>query len=731
MRSTLACLVACMALAGAAPSWAQVPPAGVTVFGRVLDPAPAPPDGVACCDVALELQIAGVSHSGWAKTRSDGTFGGVVSCTEAALPVTLIVSAQCCGASHVETLDTCFEPGGQLRVVDVGDLACANAPRQGVTMLQGTVLCRAGALLDPVADCSIFIPEESGFAGDVFTRSDANGDWEGCLSCLGRVTHVQFQCCGEVREVDLSGCPERISVPVVCDPCPVPPCGGAFDAEISGRVTCDADGDGVADPVPGCDVLVSFPSNCAVDDPPMTVTTDQDGVYRTCAPCEADPADCWGWQIRAEAACCGGVVTWGQAGCPLAITMPDLACVPAPGGACAPAAPCAALETIVSGVVTCDGPAGPQPSAGCLVSLTPVGCGAAPVSVTTDAAGAYSACLGCVGCSQVSVLAECCGQAVMRNLACGVATQADISCGACAPPPPCTPQETLVSGVVTCDGPAGPEPSAGCVVSLTPIGCGAAPVSVTTDAAGAYSACVSCAACSQVSVRAECCGQAVMRNLACGIPTRADISCGACVVPRPCPAPAAMLVDGVVLCAQAGNPSPLARCPVSLRILDAGGLPLGLPTDATTDGGGRFAACVPCALGLASVEATASCCSAREIVDATGCPEALSVPTLACSDCAPCPAGTTRVQGRVRCRGGGVVPDCGVRLSLQPCGEPELLLDVATDRLGNFRACVPCPCAGTTIRATSTCCAATRAILVDRCGPITPIPTLTCPSPCN
>jgi len=223
----------------------------------------------------------------------------------------------------------------------------------------------------------------------------------------------------------------------------------------------------------------------------------------------------------------------------------------------------------------------------------------------------------------------------------------------------------------------------------------------------------------------------VTRGLSCGVETRADISCGACVVPRPCAAPDGILVDGVVLCAQAGNASPLARCPVILSSFDAGGLLIGAPIDAMTDGAGLYATCVPCSVGLARVEATASCCGLSQAIDATNCPATLSLPPMTCRDCAPCPAGYTRVQGRVRCRGGGVVPDCGVRLSVRPCGGQELLIDVQADRLGNFRACVPCPCAGTTLRATSTCCPATRAVNVDRCGPITPIPTLTCPEPCR
>lgn len=576
---TLACFMGVLMAACAMRARAQAPPVGITVIGRVLDPAPAPPDGVACCEVTIEL--VGMGRPGYAHVdnRADGSFRAELSCVESGLPTTLAVEAACCGLSHVETIDACLDPMGLPRIVDVGDLTCPNAPRAWGSRLMGTVLCRAGALLEPVADCTVYGPDESGFAMGFLTRTDVNGDWEGCVPCIGRVTHVQFQCCGEVREVDLAGCPERIAVPaVVCDPCPVPPCGGAFDTEISGRVTCDADGDGSAEPVPGCDVRVSFPYSCAIDAPPRTVTTDQDGVYRTCAPCEADPADCWGWQILAEAGCCTGAVLSSQMGCPFELAMPDLACVPAPGGACVASGPCAALETIVSGIVTCDDPGGPVPAAGCLVSVTPFGCGGAAVNVTTDAAGAYSACVPCVGCAQVRVLAWCCGTEVIRDLACGVETRADITCVGCAPPAPCPPQETIVRGVVTCPGPSGPEPAVGCLLSLEPVGCGGAPVAVTTDAAGAYAACVPCDGCPQVAIVTGCCGAAAIRDLACGVETQADIACGACAQP-PCPQRETR-VSGVVTCDGPSGPEAVAGCVVRVSPVACGGAPVVVTTDA-------------------------------------------------------------------------------------------------------------------------------------------------------
>jgi len=1029
MARCLALLLA--VLACVAPALAQgplpcnVPGGGLTVRGRILDPAAVPQDGVACCAIVIDVIFApGDSERRRLRTRSDGTFSTCFECRPVLpAPIQIMVQPECCAAFAERRLQSCVDPGGNGVVVDVGDLTCADLPVTNSTALMGTVMCRSGALLEPVADCSILVdafPSRNGVDGYSVTRTDVNGDYEICLPCSRdalMVNRVEAQCCGASERPDVIPCDERHRVPtMVCDPCPVPPCNLPEELEIRGMLGCDVDGDGDVDPIAGCNValsLVGMLGNIVHD---VTVTTNPDGAYSACVPCPADD-DFAGWTIVAQPECCSETFSQRVLGCPPHIDLGFQSCCPSGGG-------CPAFQTRVRGRLTCVDGAGLHPVPGCTISIQPAQCGASPVTVVTDANGEYSACVSCAGCDTAFVFAQCCvaetvvpiscanesvvdltcqrcpalpacpgeqevhGRVTCRdalnvpqpmagcevvvscpgntvvattdangnyvaclpcdqcvdisvvagccnasalvtatpncvpltaNLDCGACVPpqpcpgeqeirgrvtcldaggrpqpiagcevrvecandpdinatvttdasgayvaclpcnaclvvratalccnastvvqlsptcppvtADISCGPCDPPPnPCSPEQTI-AGRVTCDADADgvPDPLAGCAVrvecagvpgfttivttdgngeyvacipcttctlarvsalccgvsatvTLTPpncvpvradlaclncpppspcgpseqaiagrvachdagglpvpqVGCevrvecpGQQAVTVTTDINGEYVACLPCGACEFAIVAPLCCGQpvTVQLNPVVCLPVRQDIDCGACVPPRPCPGPPlATAAHGALICAQ--NGAPLAGAVVILQALDAVGDPLPGVATAVTDGTGQYRACVPCPNGIASIRATSQACNVSSEARAVGCPETVSLGVMECDRCSPCPQGSTRLQGTVHCRGGGPVANCPVRIVVETCGQ-RMVFEAQADRNGKYRACIPCPCDASDIRVTALCCNASRAIHVERCGPILAVPTLYCPSPCR
>jgi hypothetical protein len=176
---------------------------------------------------------------------------------------------------------------------------------------------------------------------------------------------------------------------------------------------------------------------------------------------------------------------------------------------------------------------------------------------------------------------------------------------------------------------------------------------------------------------------------------------------------------------------PLSGCDVEVTTLDATHGDLGTRV-VTTDGDGRYALCVTCGFsGRTTVTSHAACCDVTSSTTFVNCPDTtVALDPLTCTDCSPCPAGMTRVEGRVRCRGGGTVPGCDLVIAVETCSG-ERLFRVTTDSEGKYRLCVPCPCPGGTVRVSAECCRASRTVTVDDCGPVTPIPTLFCPEPCR
>lgn len=713
-------------------------PGSIEVIGRILEPPVVPQDGVACCLVRVVLTGSSGSVSEVrARTHPDGSFDACLPCSPIDDSFQLAVAATCCNGSWTRTFDGCLDPlTGQPRVIDMGDLACPNMPSTGMTALTGLVECRAGTLLDPVADCSILLRDGPGNRPLDVTRSRADGTWDTCIPCdpPGNTIVVETQCCGNTQTKTFQDCPEVVATDtVVCNPCPVPPCPSALEVEIVGNVHCsvDADGDGVLDPMPGCSVLLQYQmTTCTGAAPPdEVVTTDGAGNWRTCVRCPA-AGDCASWFVVVAPLCCPGLVyTQAVDGCPPSVRVPDLVC---PGGPMGCALSCGTGETVVLGTITCTDPAsGDQvPMYPCTVAITQ-SCSTTTIFADTAPDGSYRACVPCP-CADVTVTPQCCAGSTTRNLFCGTNNIVNVSCATCPPfPNPCAP-ETSVSGKVSCidfaTGVYGGLP--GCTI-LIECAAGTGPaLTVTTDASGDYEACYPCGTCSVLRVRSCCSGAERLIPNTCEA-VRVDFDCGDCPNPRPCPGTDSLQASGRVRCDQPGNPTGLAGCVVVLRALDAAGSLL-WEAATTTSGTGGYAACLPCGSGrIASVEAIAECCGARSVTPVTGCPPTVVLDDIACSNCAPCPPGMTRVQGRVRCRGGGPVANCQVGVFIPQCSGPDLLFTTFTDAQGNYRLCVPCPCPGGVVRVTSVCCRATRAVQADACGPIQPIPTLFCDTPCR
>jgi hypothetical protein len=747
----LVILAAALALGGLADrAAAQSTAAYVTVIGRVVQNATPVPQPVPCCDVLVTMTPAsgGAGTTGTGRTRGDGTFSVRVDCPIPTEPYVIIAEALCCGGqSAPQTIDSCIDPAtGGPRTVDVGDIGCANPPNTGRTLLEGSVVCRSGGLVEPVADCSILI--ERSPMEQYFTRTDSMGNWEACVACgPGTVNAytVTAQCCDQSRVVDVVDCPERQTVDTfVCDPCPVPPCPDTTEIEVRGRVLCQ--GPLPPTPVPGCTVQITTQSGNGDPGEVRLAVTDANGEYTSCVRClagETNPQ----WLVLTQPQCCfsSTLTTNVVTGCPPQVTLIDDPCAPPPGGTCGPPA-CPTGRAEVTGVVTCLDPTGvPRPVADCEVVIQPEPCIDADgdgrcdppceeIRVFTDSNGRYSACVACPDCFSVTVTAACCGAQQFRDLTCTTVNVVDLDCrGPCPPDPvPCSPNEFEVFGRVTCaEGMAGSlRGVADCTVTAQ---CPGAPaVSAVTDANGFYTLCYPCATCPALTVTAECCG--ATRTITPPTPctrTRADLDCGACVPPRPCPSPPGVEASGLLRCVQAGIATPIGGCPIVLTARDAAGMPLP-PVTTVTNADGLYVECVPCGpSGLSSIEAQATCCDASTTTPVVDCPETAVLEPLLCSDCTPCPPGYTRLQGRVRCRGGGVVPDCGIVIVLETCAGGVQVYTATTDRQGRYRACVPCACPGTVIRVIATCCDGTRTVPVDDCGPITPVPTLFCRTPCR
>jgi hypothetical protein len=529
---------------------------------------------------------------------------------------------------------------------------------------------------------------------------------------------ISPRCCnGSVVVTPTPNC-TPLTADMDCGPCPVgPACPG--QQEVNGRVTC-LDPAGIAQPVAGCDVRVECASNPNIS---ATVMTDASGHYVACLPCNACTV------VRATALCCNASTLM-----QLSPTCPPVTADISCGSCNPPPNPCSPEQTI-AGRVTCDanGDGVPDPLAGCSVRVECLGVPGFTTIVTTDANGDYVACIPCTTCTFARATALCCGQFADVTLTppnC-VPARADIACLNCPPPSPCGPSEQAIFGRVTCRDAGGQrQPMSGCDVRVDCAG--AQSVTVTTDGNGDYVACLPCGACSFAVVTALCCGSpiTVQLNPFVCLPVMQDVDCGACVAPRPCPGPPATQVSGAVLCAQGNDQTPLASCVVILQALDGSGNPLPSVATALTDGAGQYRACLPCPNGIASIRATAQCCNVSSQAPALGCPETLSLGVMLCNNCSPCPAGSTRLQGQIHCRGGGPVANCAIRVVVTTCGQ-VLVFDAQADGNGKYRLCIPCPCNDTDIRVTALCCNASRSFHVDRCGPITPLPTLYCPSPCR
>jgi hypothetical protein len=275
-----------------------------------------------------------------------------------------------------------------------------------------------------------------------------------------------------------------------------------------------------------------------------------------------------------------------------------------------------------------------------------------------------------------------------------------------------------------------------CDVLVTPVGCASPPVTVTTGPDGRYDACVPCELdCAGVLVESACCGAAAMRTFPFACPpeeTGVDLGCDDCgglPVPRECPLPEAILVRGDVLCAATGLP--VSGCRVEVGGVDQGGRPIE-PVAVFTAADGSYRACVPCGPGVAELEIE-PCCGAPFVVPVDGCPAEVDVPELVeCPDCAPCPPGLTRVQGRLACRGGGPVAGCAVSIEGSSCGQ-TFRLEVVTDARGWYETCVPCPCPDepVEVRVTAACCGASRSLELSGCRPVTPVPQIFCHRPCR
>lgn len=735
--AALAAALVMAALVTPAARAAGCGPDSIEVIGRILEPPVAPQDGVACCE--LYVTITGASGSfeeRTTRTRPGGRFSACLPCSPVDDSFTVMVTSFCCSGRWSRTFDGCIDPlTGRPRIVDMGDLECLDIPTTGMTALTGLVECRSGTLLEPVADCSILVRDASG-APRTVTRSAADGTWDLCVACpvFNDVMFVETQCCDDLQAVPIVGCPEvQPTDTVVCNPCPVPPCPSAREVEIVGNVHCsvDADGDGVLDPMAGCPVQLTYSMGCGSAPPPEVVVTDAAGDWRTCVPCPAS-GDCTTWSLTYEATCCAsGVQTTGIEGCPPSVRVGDLVCSTTPPGDCS--ARCPSGEAVVRGRVTCADPVTGDPvPVQTTVSIAPL-CSPSFV-VDTDPDGYYTACVPCP-CGEVRVTAQSCGASATRPVQCGIENVIDLSCGTCSTlPNPCAPEMT-VSGRVTCDdfvGGGGTRGMPDCpVVIECRVGTGPT-ITVVTDANGDYEACYPCGPCTNLLITPTCCAasQEIVPVLACEA-VRVDLHCGDCQPARPCAGPESVQVTGLVHCAQPGGPVPIGGCDVALRGLDAAGNEVSSATTATI-GSGQYGACLSCAGGsLALIEATAGCCGAQVLEPVVGCPPTQTLSDLECTNCSPCPPGMTRIQGRVRCRGGGVVPACPLRIFVPQCAGPELVFEAFTDDQGNYRLCVPCPCPGGVVRVTTYCCPATRAVQADSCGPIFPVPTIFCDTPCR
>jgi hypothetical protein len=475
------------------------------------------------------------------------------------------------------------------------------------------------------------------------------------------------------------------------------------------------------------------------------VVTDANGSYTTCLSCAASES-CPTWRIARIPECCAvpAPFTSFVEGCPPHLALPDDTCTSTT--ACTPSG-CPSGETEVRGQVTCIDPTtgGAVPVPDCDVVIQSPGCidtdgdtvcdaPCPTLALRTDADGNYSGCMPCPECQFYTATALCCGASSSRDILCGMPSVLDISCGECGPPPdPCTPNDFSVAGRVTCLGPSGlPEPVAGCTVIVECPTDPASQVTTVTDSNGDYQLCYPCTTCTAIRVTAECCGVSQdVSNPRCD-DLRVDLDCGACIPVRPCPPPPAVEAHGVLLCdtGTGSTPTPLAGCPVVLTAIAADGSSLS-PVTTVTQGDGSYVACVPCSPdGLSAIQAQATCCTASSTTPVTGCPETATLEPLRCTDCSPCPPGMTRLQGRVRCRGGGPVADCDVLVVVETCAGPRTFQS-RTDSEGKYRLCVPCPCDGGDIRVVATCCGATRVVESDSCGPVTPVPTLFCPVPCR
>lgn len=753
----LAGLATALLLSAAAGTEAACPTGEVEIIGRVVDfaPPPLPPDEnpVACCDVSIVVQWGGGAHTEVVTTEPDGTFSACVPCPDPDATYVVTADAFCCGAAAQDAYQGCIDPTtGAPWIIDLGDMQCTDPAVTDRTSLSGSVVCRSGPLVQPVADCAILI-EDRARGLSWFTRTDAAGDWQHCVNCDPRADPlytVTAQCCSDddldgdgrpdnEQDVSVIGCPEEHEVDTfVCDPCPTPPCMVPRDVVVSGQVLCP--GPLGTLPIPDCDVRVTI-IDCFMGLEERIVRTDAEGRWSFCTTCPATEG-CSFWIVESVPLCCGpGDGTSDQIlGCPATVETSPALCSPDPAGDCRSGGggPCATGENEVRGRVTCIDPATMREVgvADCPVRVEPFGCATAPFVVTTDADGFYTACIPCPDCFGVNVTATCCDVTGGQDISdCSRPTVIDLRCGTCPPDPnPCAPDGQEVHGKVTCTDPAtgASEPVADCMVTLS---CerGMGPtVRTFTDENGDYSACYPCDTCDLIAVVSDCCDvRATVDGLGCDR-VRADLDCGSCddVDIGPCPGEYAVRARGTIACEQGGDPTPLAGCTITLTGRDVTGAPVSTAT-AVSGGDGSYEACVPCgAAGLLLIDAEAACCgatSSTQIAPDGDCPDFADLDPLVCAECSPCPDGMTRIQGRVRGRGSGTIEGCEVRIAIETCMGGVEVFETVTDSEGKYRACVPCPCPGSFITVTALCCDATRVVEVDECSPVTPIPTLFCP----
>jgi len=712
-------------LACVAPALAQGPIAcgagcALTVRGRLMDPTAVPPDGVACCliDVGVRIPII-FAESQTVRTRADGTFSACFDCN---VPGQVRVSVQprCCQvrAEQVRNGD----------VVDMGDISCADPPVTNSTALMGSVVCRSGALIEPVADCSVLVdalPSRNGVDGYSVTRTDANGDYEVCLDCAvggGAITvnRIEAQCCGQVERPDVVPCEERHRVPtMICAPCPVPPCNLPEEIEIRGALACDLDGDADMDPIAGCAVALSIVGARGTVVQDVAVTTSLDGVYRACVPCPADD-DLAGWTLVARPECCNDTFSQEVIGCPPVIDMGFRTCCPSDD--------CPASQTRVRGRLTCVDPSRPTPLplGGCVAFIEPLNCGFRRVTVVTDANGEYGACLTCAGCDRVLVTSQCCPAAAIAPLSCSRESVVDLTCTTCPAGAACAGQQEI-HGRVTCrDELDVLQPLAGYEVV---VGCQGNSVRATTDANGNYVACLPCGECGYINVVGAC--SALYYTTPDCSPLAADLDCGRpCAPPQRCPGQ--QEVRGRVACTSPGGvPQAVAGCGVRVECASDPSINV----VATTDAAGNYSACLPCNACL-GVRATALCCNASTLVQLSpACPPVTA--DISCGPCQPPPnpcSPEQTISGRVTCDSNGDgMPDplvgCSVRVSCIDGGAFTTI--VTTDGDGEYVACIPCTSC-TLARVTALCCgaSATVALTPPNCVPArADLACLACPAP--